>query len=266
MKIITSPDNPCVRRLYSLRTHKGREQAGTFLAEGIALIEDALNSNCRVNTLLVRSDIVENNRVKSLLKKAQSEDVKVIITSEKVFKKITTRETPQGVAAEIEKPELPQLKKAPLQGLLIMAERLQDPRNAGLLLRTSLAAGVNTVFLTTGSVDPFHPTAVQTSMGAILHLPVYTKVNPIDLIAAVRTRGGKAYAAMPGGAIDMLKWKPPPPPLLLIFGNESSGVSDMVRKNCDGTIAIPIFGKIESLNVAVAAGILSYWYRTALVK
>ncbi|MEW6203395.1 MAG: RNA methyltransferase [bacterium] len=266
MKVITSPDNPCVRRFASLRTHKGREQTGAFLAEGVSLIEDALNSNCRVNTLFVRSDIVENKRIKSLLKKAQSEDVKVIITSERVFKKITSRETPQGVAAEIAKPMLPPLEKVRTRGLLIMAERLQDPRNAGLLLRTSLAAGVNAVFLTTDSVDPFHPAAVQTSMGAILHLPVYTKVNPVDLINTIRTIGGKVYAALPGGAIDMLKWKPPPQPLLLVFGNESGGVSDGVRKNCDSTISIPIFGKIESLNVSVAAGILCYRYRTAQIE
>ena len=261
-KIITSHSNPFILKIVSLHTHKGREREGAFLAEGFSIVEDALSSACRVRTLIIRNDMLENKRTKFLLKKAEKKVIKTIVVSEKVFQKITTRETPQGIAAEIEEPILPPWEKALPHGLLLMVERLQDPRNAGLLLRTSLAAGVNAVFLTRDSVDPFHPISVQTSMGAVLHLPVYTKVDPIRLIDCVHASGGEAYAAMPGGTIDMRKWNPSASLQLLVFGNESRGVSDTVRETCNGTISIPIFGKVESLNIAVAAGILCYQFKT----
>ncbi|MEW5947220.1 MAG: RNA methyltransferase [bacterium] len=254
--IVTSPRNPHAARLAALHARKGRKKHDSFLVEGFSIVEDALRSPCRVKTLVARDDVAGTARARRILKTAGAAGAAVVTVSARVFDGLTTRETPQGIAAEVAAPPPRAWSETPAAGLGILMERLGDPRNAGLLFRTALAAGAGAVFLTRGSVDPFNPAAVQTSMGAVLFLPIHPDSDPAAVIGHFRRSGGKCFAALPRGGKRMDRWTPPPPPVLFAFGNEASGVSKELLKLCDGAVTVPLFGGAESLNVAVAAGIL----------
>ncbi|MFH1538315.1 MAG: RNA methyltransferase [bacterium] len=261
MKAITSPANPNVKRLSKLRSRKGRAESDTFLVEGFSIIEEALSSMCKIRTIIVEEKQADSPSGKLLISRAERAGAEVLILTNPLFKKISSMDTPQGVAAEVARPETTNLKRKKPKGLSLLVERLRDPRNMGLLSRTALAAGVEAVYLSRDSVDPFHPFAVQASMGAVLHLSMHTDFNAADVIEYFRTNGGETYATAPREGISPAEWKPKAGPVLLVLGNESRGVSPEVQQLCVTTITIPISPKAESLNIAVAAGVLCFQYK-----
>ncbi|ATA60930.1 tRNA-rRNA methyltransferase [Geobacillus stearothermophilus] len=244
MKRIESPKNARVKQWKKLLTKKGRDETGLFLLEGFHLVEEAVKSRAPLVELMVDE--------RTAIPPGWDVSVPVVIVTEAVMKAISSTETPQGIAAVCRK--LP----AELEGVKIalLIDAVQDPGNLGTMIRTADAAGIDAVILGEGCADVYNPKVVRATQGSLFHLPV-VKGDLAQWIARFKEQGIPVYGTALENAVDY-RTVPPSSSFALLVGNEGSGVRREWLEMTTETIYIPIYGQAESLNVAVAAGILLY--------
>jgi len=252
---ITSAQNPRVKEWSELTTKKGRDRQGRFLLEGVHLIQEALRAGVPVRTVLFDMDKGLSSELQPLLEEAPS--VERIGVSPAVLAKCSETETPQGAVAIADKPEYAAdaLFAAPA-GFVVALDGLQDPGNVGSIIRTADAAGAAGVLIGRGSADPYAPKTVRSAMGSLFHLPV-VEAALVPLLAEAAARGAQVFSTgMSSGLIcydaDFTG------PVWFVIGNEGRGVSPEVRSLVRRELSIPMPGQAESLNAAMAAGILLY--------
>lgn len=247
MKQIQSQQNPKFKEWRKLKQRKWREKTGRYLVEGEHLVQEALNAGGIVETLLV-------NEAGSF--SSWPGDTDIYQLSPPLFQLLADTETPQGVLA-VCRVSKESHTKAGRRFLLI--DGVQDPGNLGTMIRTADAAGIDQVYLGTGCVDLFNDKVLRSAQGSHFHLPVIRKHLPA-VIADLHEREipvyGTSLDGIPLGAVTR-----PVPAFAIILGNEGSGVDPELLKLTDANIKIPMYGQAESLNVAVAAGILMYVLR-----
>jgi len=248
-KVISSPDNPVFKLANSLNHRKGREKTGLFLVEGFKLVEEALISPGLVDTLFL-SDKAEE------LLPAESEGIPVIIISSRLARILAQTENSQGIWAICKQAAKGEFAASNFSGLLLILAEIQDPGNLGTMLRTAWAVGVDAVLLSSGSVDPYNSKVIRSAMGASLKLPIYTGILPED-IASLQKAGFQVLACDAAGEISLfqkdLKGK-----VAIIMGNEGHGLADHWQSIADSSLRIPLHEGVDSLNVAVACGIILY--------
>ena len=237
--VITSRNNPLVRRVFSLREKKFRREAGEYVAEGIKSVREAAASGAHIR-LLVRAERVPAQDIA-----ADGE----LVVSDGVFEKLSEEVSPQGVLAVIETPDC---TPAPPRSLALLLDGVSDPGNMGTVLRTADAAGYTDVYLR-GCTDPFAPKSVRASMGGIFRVRLH--IGGDDALRAALAGVPLVCADMAGTDMELFS---PPPQFCLVIGNEANGVSEAVRARCAHTVSVPLRETCESLNAAVAAGILMY--------
>ena len=175
-----------------------------------------------------------------------------------VLNHLTDTVTPQGVVAVCQMPE-PQQAESVVTAesrLVVVLAQVRDPGNAGTVIRLADAAGADAVLLTAGSVDPFNPKCVRASAGSIFHLPVLPDAGDADaVIDGLRGHGLQVLAADGHGArgLDQLVDDELGRPTAWVLGNEAWGLPEALRDACDAAVAVPIYGRAESLNLAAAA-------------
>lgn len=249
-KIIKSTKNEFVKNAKSLRTKKGRKEHGSFLAEGKKCVDELIAHMPGI----LQSIIVVEDKYSDLITKAQKMDKQIYYTADHVMNAICESKTPQGIAAIAKIPE----QKTVYNGFILLLDDVQDPQNIGTMIRTADAAGCSCVILSDSSADCFSPKAVRASMGSIFHIPVIRT----DIAAYIKELISSDYqiaCAHVGGAEKYsFDWEK----TCLVIGNESRGVSEQIQKMSTKNIKIPMYGKAQSLNAAVAAGILLYKIRT----
>lgn len=249
MSIITSAGNDFVKFARSLKTKKARAERGAFLVEGGKCVEELAAHMPE----LITGIIVSGDKYKSTADRLQKGGVRVISVSENVMNSVCECKTPQGIAAVASMPP----QKEVFSGFIVMLDDVQDPQNIGTIIRTADAAGCSCVVASKQSADCFSPKAVRASMGSIFHIPI-VRAELGDYINVLLSKGYEAACAHLKGETDFrLDWSR----TCLIIGNESRGVSAQIEKMCTRLIKIPMYGKAESLNAAVAAGILIYKIR-----
>lgn len=253
MKNIDSVKNPRVKQWKKLQTKKERDKKGLFFVEGFHLVEEALKAD--IVTELIVSDQTD------LPKDWIVSDVEMYIVPEPIVKVLRETETTQGVFAVCEKQE----KEVELSnGKFLLLDGLQDPGNLGTIIRTADAAGVHAVVLGEGCVDAYNSKVLRSTQGSIFHLPV-VKGNLEEWIDKLKTHNVPVYGTalengVPYGEIT------PTGSFALIVGNEGNGVHQDILAKCDQNLYIPIYGGAESLNVAVAAGILTYYLQSSVAN
>ncbi len=253
--MITSKHNPRIQRVRDLLTHpKARREEGAFVVEGVRLVEEALASSWPVELVLFSSEL--SARGQQVVKRYQENGSPVEEVSGQILKSLADTESPQGILAVLPARSLP-LPQQP--DFVLIADGLRDPGNLGTLLRTALAAGVQAVLLTPGSTDPYAPKVVRSGMGAHFHLPLASltwpeiqgylslKNDPGMHIYLADSGGGQAYTQA-----DLRS------PLALIVGGEAEGAGREAQQILTGRVHIPMPGRAESLNAAVAAAILMF--------
>lgn len=244
MKYIESVKNPTVKAWKKLLTKKERDRSGRFLIEGYHLVEEALKEQLVIE-VIVNQDIDKQPPI-------IIEETEVIYVTNEVMKAICDTETPQGIAAVCEKPSIP-LDIEKVQKLLLL-DRVQDPGNMGTLIRTADAAGMDAVILGEGCADPYNPKVVRSTQGSLFHLPIVK----VDLAAFIETLTIPVYGtALEGGVHFETVAKSDA--FALLVGNEGQGVAQELLEKTTQNLYIPIYGKCESLNVGVAAGIFMYY-------
>ncbi|MDL2318266.1 RNA methyltransferase [Eubacteriales bacterium OttesenSCG-928-A19] len=247
MRTITSAQNPAIKELRELRQAKGRQQAGRFLAEGAKLCAEALR-DAQVATLLVDQDRAEEYA--RLISQAQE----VLLAPAHVVASVCETKTPQGIVASVRIPAPLDLDTA--HGAVLVLDGMQDPGNVGTMLRTAEAAGFSAALLSPAAADAFAPKTVRATMGSIYRLPLWRGALP-EALSLLRRKGFRLVAtAMDGEPLSGVA--PVAPPLALVIGSEGNGISQPVTALTDVRVSLPMRGRTESLNAAVAAGILMY--------
>lgn len=247
MDHIQSTKNPRVKEWKKLHTKKYRDQTGLYLIEGFHLVEEAM----KVGT------IEEVMLLEQLDQPSFLNDVPITTISSDVSRFISDTETPQGIFAVCRKME----KRIDLssQRRFLLLDAVQDPGNIGTLVRTAEAAGIDAVIFGTGTADLYNPKVIRSAQGSHFHIDTYVD-DLASLINRFQTAQIPVYGTALEGAIPFTE-VPSTDTYALIVGNEGSGVQPELLARTTKNLYIPIYGKSESLNVAIAAGILLYHLR-----
>lgn len=256
--MISSLQNPVVKYVRSLERRKDREREGAAVLEGIRLIEEALDAGAELTLFLHSPRLRAGGRGLRLLEALRAREVREVEVSDQVMDKAAGTRTPQGILAVVRIREWG--AEAVLRGaapLVLMAEGLQDPGNLGTIIRSAEALGASGVFLAGDSVDPYNPKVLRSTMGSIFRLPVIAGIGVAEALAAAREKGVRVIVGDPDGRA--LPWDLDlSGPTMLAVGNEGAGVSAELLASADDVVRIPMPGRAESLNVAVAASLLLY--------
>lgn len=244
--MITSAQNGKVKRWKKLHRKRDREKEGLFMVEGHHLVEEAVKSDWNIKEIIVREDVNLPNEWQSY---------KWFSVNQEVFDAITETEQPQGVAAIVEMKEQSFQKHE----RVLVLDAIQDPGNLGTIIRTADAAGFDSIVVGKGTVDPFNDKVLRATQGSIFHIPVL----PMDLneyMPQLQDEGYSLYVTSLRNAKGYDEVTPKKP-FALVVGNEGAGVQDSIVEMATEKVTIPIYGQAESLNVAIAAGILMYNFR-----
>ncbi|MFA9558684.1 TrmH family RNA methyltransferase [Evansella sp. AB-rgal1] len=249
MEIIESLQNTKVKSWKKLHTKKGRDTTGTFMIEGIHLIEEAFRAHLPMKELIVDAD-------KDIPAKWKVSNIPLVYVTSKVLKEICETETPQGFVAIC---ELPDRENVPLEtGKFLLIDGVQDPGNVGAMIRTADAAGMTGVIIGEGTVDPFNGKVIRSTQGSLFHIPVQ-KMMLEDAVQLCKEHDIPVFGtSLSGSTYNAIE---PQENFALIVGNEGSGVTESLLSQTDQNLYIPIHGKAESLNVSIATGILLYHLR-----
>lgn len=247
--MITSSSNAKIKLVRALQTQsRKRKDETAFVAEGVRLIEEALAAQWPVKFILYDQTLSERGQA-LLVELPTRSKTEVFEISTGLMAQISDTETPQGILAVLQRGALP-LPKAPT--FLILADQIRDPGNLGTTLRTAEAAGVDAVLLTPGTVDAFSPKVVRAGMGAHFHLPIHHAPWPEihTYLKGLAVFLAESDATTPLWEINLIQ------PCALLIGGEAFGASPMGAELATHRVTIPMVGRAESLNAAVAAGIL----------
>lgn len=251
---ITSVNNPLVKAAAELKQKKYRIERGLFLAEGLRTVEEAVKSRSVVQIFYTA---IEDDRTRLCLEQAAALNAELYCVSERVMEKLSDTSSPQGIAA-VCRIVMPDLEKLLTKGtMLLVLDRVGDPGNVGTMLRTADAAGLGGIILLKGSVDVYAPKTVRASMGSLFHLPVIAGLSEEKLLKACHDYGYELLVTCLDGAVNLYKTDLSGR-MAFVMGNEANGVSETLLKAADKKVFIPMKGNAESLNVAMAAGIVMF--------
>ncbi|WP_425805731.1 TrmH family RNA methyltransferase [Desulfitobacterium sp. Sab5] len=254
--MLTSLQNEQVKHIVALQKRKTRKDHGEFLIEGWRFVEEAVRRKAEIRQIYVCPE-KEKENWSSLQDILHERRVAIIEVDEKVLRKMSDTEEPQGIIAVVGVKNLTWSDlEIDSQTVLLIVDGIQDPGNLGTILRTALAAGVHQVCLTAGTVDLYNPKVLRSTMGTVFGLKVLTDCSPQDVVAFVRSKSIKIMTGDIEG--DSLYETKCLFPLALVVGNEGNGPSEVFRSPELTRVTLPMSNEVESLNVAVATGIILY--------
>ena len=245
---ITSTQNPLIRRMKALKDAKSRNETGLFLVEGEVMIKEALKCGLTPSEALFEDETPLSAEMRSLCK--------VYLTSRSALEAVCDTKTPQGSVCAFTMPKTSAVNKNALR--IIALDGVQDPGNVGTIWRTADAAGFDFILFGTGCADPYSPKVQRAAMGSGFRVPIaqgsLTEILPEYL------KGGASLisSALDGDNLYERQPIPKDKPMILVIGNEAKGVSKEVQALSNVRLKIPMRGGAESLNAAIAAGILMY--------
>jgi TrmH family RNA methyltransferase len=249
---ITSPANPLLREVKRAISRGGLTADGLCVAEGFHLLEEALRSGCEVPSVLA-SETVQSTVERHIGGLAQS---RLVVLPDRLFQSIAATESSQGVIALVRPPEWSVDHLFRGRSLIVVLDGVQDPGNAGTIVRAAEAFGATGVMFLKGAVGPFHPRTLRASAGSLFRIPFIQGMEAALALASLRQHRLDVYAAMPfTGAEQFVQDLDLSRRCAIVIGSEGRGVSREFSTSAQ--VAIPTAG-VESLNAAVAASILLY--------
>ena len=247
-KTITSTSNAYVKHLKKLQAlKKYRDKEGCFVLEGERPVKDMLSYGIKPVKLILG----ENH-------KDFAYDGDVLRMTDNVMKYISDTSNPQNIMAEVKIPERSFAELLPEKyPLVVFSDGISDPGNLGTIIRTLDASGGGALVCGAGTVDLYNPKTIRSTMSSVFNVPSFTSYDNVKSLKALKNAGYKIIGTRMSDA-EIYSDADFSSPSVIVMGSEAFGMSDDVKKMCDDFIKIPIDGKIESLNVAVAAGIIIY--------
>ena len=277
MEIISSKDNKRIKYIRSLLEKGGiRKKNHSFVVEGIKLVDEALEYGNVLDIIvseslyeeIVSGDLARNGLLsdngKHIIKQVEQGTLPTVV-SDAVFKSVSETITPQGILAEVEMPKHRLLEENFLEIAyektgkikLLILEDTADPGNLGTIMRTAEAAGVTGVIMGKGTVDIFNPKVVRSTMGSIFRLP-FAYVDDLKSVILGLKRDGISFYATHLKGKESYRDISYSDKAGILIGNEARGLSDEIANLADTYVIIPMQGKVESLNAAVAAALMMY--------
>lgn len=250
--MITSTGNPQVKWLMQLqRKSKARNEEKVFVVEGLRMFAEVPGE--RVKKVYVSESLYNKKKQELKLERFSLE-----VLSDSVFQHVSDTKTPQGILCVVKQKEYDVEALINMKNPHFMVlDNLQDPGNLGTIVRTAEGAGVDAVFLSKESVDIYNPKTIRSTMGSIYRMPVIYVEDLLELLKIFKQKGIKSYAAHLEGKNSYDKENYQSGTAILI-GNEGNGLRDEIANNADVWVQIPMQGKVESLNAAIAASILMF--------
>ena len=264
MAAITSRDNPKVKQVRSLRQRKQREATGMFLVEGIHHVGEAVQAaakginRTRIEYIFYSPDLLSSEFAIQLVQSQIREGTPCFSASEDIFRTLTEKENPQGILAVVRHKwsRLEELNPGNFPwGVALVAP--QDPGNIGTILRTIDGVGAAGLILIDSSADPYHPNAIRASMGTLFWLPL-ARASLQEFKEWTRQHEFKVYGTSARGSMDHRSVENYQLPLILLMGSEREGLSPEAQEICSELVRLPMHGRVSSLNLAVAAGVMLY--------
>ncbi|MFD2054488.1 TrmH family RNA methyltransferase [Mesorhizobium calcicola] len=266
VKEVTSLANPLVKDIKALALKKFRDQQNAFMAEGLKLVIDALDLGWQIRTLVFAKAGRGNAAVEKVAARTVAAGGTVLEVSEKVLVAITRRDNPQMVVGVFSQKFLP-LKdvRADNGDVWVALDRVRDPGNLGTVIRTVDAVGAKGVILVGDTTDPFSVETVRATMGSIFAVPV-AKATTEAFLAWRGGFSGLVAGTHLKGAVDYRSVDFSRGPVLLMMGNEQQGLPESLAASCDRLLRIPQAGRADSLNLAVATGIMLFEIRRGALR
>ena len=251
---ITSVQNALVKAAADLKQKKYRLERQLFLAEGLRTVEEAIGSES-VEQIFYTA--IEDERTRRVLETAAEKGVALYCVSESVMKKISDTDSPQGIVAVCKMQSVKLESLFATGNMLLVLDRVADPGNVGTMLRTADAAGIGGIVLLKGCVDIYAPKTVRSTMGSLFHVPVFAGADEAQFVKAAKRAGYELLVTSLEGADNLYK-ADLRGRLAFVMGNEANGVTETLLAEADKRVYIPMAGRAESLNVAMAAGIVMF--------
>jgi TrmH family RNA methyltransferase len=258
MSLITSRSNPKVKQARALRQHKARQASDLFLVEGIRHVGEAIEAGASIDSLYYAPDLLKSDFGLQLIESQEKAGIPCYSLASEVFASLAEKENPQGILAVVrQKPALiEELHPGNFDwGVALVSP--QDPGNLGTILRAIDAAGASGLILLEDSVDPYHPSAVRASMGALFWYPV-SHASFSEFASWTREQGYHVYGTSAHASLDFRQVHSYPRPRILLMGSEREGLSPAQAAVCEQVIRLPMRGRATSLNLGVATGIFLY--------
>ena len=263
---VTSLANPLVKDIKALALKKFRDSQNAFMAEGLKLVIDALDLGWTIRTLVFAKTGLGNPAVEKVAARTVAVGGTVLEVSEKVLAAITRRDNPQMVVGVFEQRLLPLRDVRPAgNDVWVALDRVRDPGNLGTIIRTVDAVGAKGIILVGETTDPFAVETVRATMGSIFAVPVVRATQDAFLDWRKGFRGLVAGTHLKG-AVDYRTVKFADRPVLLLMGNEQQGLPETLAASCDALLRIPQAGRADSLNLAVATGVMLFEIRRAALS
>ena len=256
MDIISSKDNEIVKNVRKLKEKKYRDSENAYIVEGIKMVKEAILEKASIKQIIICDDCEKTDSIpKELMYEIAKYDC-LYVTS-KIFKYISEVQTPQGVLAVVEKNNRDEDINYN-EDIIVALDDIQDPGNLGTILRTVDSVGLTQILVSKGTADPYNPKVVRSSMGAIYRVKVIECEDLLETLKEVKRNKFKILVSSlkESNSIYNVKYNKK----VLVIGNEANGVEEKIMNIADEKIKIPMLGKTESLNAAVATGIILYEY------
>ena len=250
---ITSKDNEQIKHIKKLKEKKYREEYNEFIIEGIKMIEEAISENVKIKSIIICDDCKSQGAIPNELM-YEIAKLNCIYVAEKVFNTITDVINPQGIMAIVEKPKLEEINYSESNFLLL--DNIQDPGNLGTILRTADSLDMKQIIVSKGTADAYNLKVVRSTMGAIFRVKIIEVQSLNKIVKEMKKHKIKVYAT--DLQTDKSIYDVDYEKSAIVIGNEANGVSKEVLEEASQRIKIPMLGKTESLNAAVATSIILY--------
>ena len=256
-RLITAFSNPLVKQVRLLRDKRHRREQGLFLAEGLRILTEAREAGFLPRMLFFNGTAPAHPILRALIEAVETNGGEAIETNADILHKLSGKDNPQVVLGVFEafSTDLAHIDRA-LSGIWIVAQSLRDPGNLGTILRTGDAVGAGGLILVDDCVDPFSVEAVRASMGALFTQAIAVAPWP-DFLTWLRSAPGELVGTSLNTDTDYQAARYSRPTFILV-GNEAQGLPPLYEAECDRLVKIPMLGKADSLNAAVATAVMAY--------
>ena len=259
IQMITSKSNPGIKEIRLLKQAKYRHARGEYFIEGVRLVEEALRQTVPVLQIAYSPRLEKTERGAETLSMARKKipEAEWLYLSDEVMATLCDTQTHQGILAVLKKRDRSFEELWPKKGMILLLQELQDPGNLGTIFRLADAGGAAGLILSWGTIDPYSPKVVRASMGSLWRVPFLKDQDMEEGLGKLRSQGYRIWATAIRGApsfweVDFSR------PTAVLFGQEGAGLPEDLMKSADGLFTIPMAPEVDSLNVAMAAGLVIY--------
>ncbi len=256
MQRISSKDNNLIKHIKKLKEKKYRDEYKEYVVEGLKLIDEAIKEGAEISEIIVCEGCEKSELIESHLKYEMAR-YECIYVPQNIFKMLSDVENPQGILAVIKLNNGEDEIKYD-EDIILALDDIQDPGNLGTILRTADSIGLKQILVSKGTVDPFNPKVVRSTMGATFRVKVIECENLKETLKETQKNGYKVMCTSLDAKHSI--YKTDYNKKVIVIGNEANGVSKEIQKLADEKVIIPMLGKTESLNAAVATGVILYEY------